>query len=83
MQAGNDPKELTQFASEFLKLQGATIVGVATKETLAGGPPSTDLEYVLPGAKSAVCFAVPFDQEKIERVRDEGCGQGIGRAYRL
>jgi epoxyqueuosine reductase QueG len=67
MYATNDPKELTKFASDFLKLQGATIVGVATKETLAGGPPSTDLEYVLPDAKSAVCFAVPFDQEKIER----------------
>jgi len=33
---------------------------------LAGGPPSTDLEYVLPGAKSAVTFALPFDQQKIE-----------------
>ena len=67
MQAPGDPKQLTRFATEFLKLQGATIVGVATRETLAGGPPSTDLEYVLPDAKSAVCFAVPFDQEKIER----------------
>ena len=63
----HDPKGMTRFASDFLRLQGATIVGVATMETLAGGPPSTDLGYALPGAKSAVCFAVPFDQEKIER----------------
>jgi epoxyqueuosine reductase QueG len=61
------PAEFTEFATDFLELQGATLVGVSTTETLAGGPPSTDLEYVLPGAKSAVTFAVPFDQEKIER----------------
>ena len=32
---------------------GAATVGFATTETLAGGPPSTDLEYILPGARSA------------------------------
>jgi epoxyqueuosine reductase QueG len=63
----HDPKDLSQFAVDFLTTQGACAVGIATKETLAGGPPSTDLEYVLPGAKSAVSFAVPMDQEKIER----------------
>ena len=36
-------------------------------ETLAGGPPSTDLSYVLAAARSAVVFALPLDQEKIER----------------
>ncbi len=62
----DDKKELTQFAIDFVKSQGACVAGVATPETLAGGPPSTDLEYVLPGARSAVTFAVPFDPEKIE-----------------
>ncbi len=62
-----DPKRLTDFAVEFLTTQGATEVGITTKETLAGGPPSTDLEYVLPGARSAVSFAVPMDQDTIER----------------
>ncbi len=62
----DDPKELSAFAVEFLTAQGASAVGITTTETLAGGPPSTDLEYVLPGARSAVTFAVPFDQEKIE-----------------
>jgi epoxyqueuosine reductase len=42
-------------------------VGIATTETLAGGPPSVDLEYVLPGAKSVICFAFPMDQELIGR----------------
>jgi epoxyqueuosine reductase QueG len=63
----NDPRVLTDFAFEFLETQGASKVGVATVETLAGGPPSTDLEYVLSGAKSAVSFAVPFDADAIDR----------------
>jgi epoxyqueuosine reductase len=45
---------------------GACAVGIATSETLAGGPPSTDLSYVLPGARSAVVFALPLDQTLIE-----------------
>jgi len=62
-----DPKELSEVAIKFLTAQGACAVGICTKETLAGGPPSTDLEYVLSEARSAVSFAVPMDQEKIER----------------
>jgi epoxyqueuosine reductase QueG len=62
-----DPKQLSEMARKFLMVQGACAVGICTKETLAGGPPSTDLEYVLPGARSAVTFAVPMDQQKIER----------------
>lgn len=58
--------ELTRLALEYLQAQGASAVGVVTNETLEGGPPSTDLEYVLPGAKSALSFAVPLDQKKIE-----------------
>jgi len=63
----NDPRAITDFAFEFLETQGASKVGVATVATLAGGPPSTDLDYVLPGAKSAVSFAVPFDEDAIDR----------------
>ena len=44
---------------------GAAGVGIATTETLAGGPPSTDLEYVLPGARSAVSFSVALDHDQI------------------
>jgi epoxyqueuosine reductase QueG len=62
-----DVRQLTQLAKDFVTAQGASAVGRATRETLAGGPPSTDLDYVLPGARSAVSFAVPMDQEKIER----------------
>lgn len=63
----HERKERTRVAIDFVMCRGACAAGVATRETLAGGPPSADLEYVLPGAKSAVSFAVPLDQEKIER----------------
>jgi epoxyqueuosine reductase len=45
---------------------GAVAVGIATPQTLAGGPPSTDLPYVLPAAQSAVVFALPLDQDVID-----------------
>ncbi|MCX5860417.1 MAG: epoxyqueuosine reductase [Proteobacteria bacterium] len=57
---------LNQEISEFLRSKGALRVGFATRETLAGGPPSTELEYILPGARSAISFALPLKQEYIE-----------------
>ncbi len=51
----------------LVKNSGAIAVGITTTETLEGGPPSTDLTYVLPEARSAVVFAVPLDQRAIER----------------
>ena len=59
-------EELNEKAISFVKNCGACAVGITTTETLDGGPESTNLEYVLPGAKSAVTFAMPLDQEKIE-----------------
>ena len=44
---------------------GASKSGIATKETLKGSH-LTDLDYVLPGARSAIIFCVPFDQNLIE-----------------
>ncbi len=63
----DEKQELSRFVIDFAMTQGACAAGISTVETLAGGPPSTDLEYVLPGAKSAVTFALPLDDEKIER----------------
>ena len=59
-------EKLTKRAMELAVSYGACTVGVATIETLEGGPPSTDLSYVLPGAKSAISFAVSLDQTHIE-----------------
>ncbi len=56
---------LNKEIEDFLVEEGAVKVGFATLETLAGGPPSTDITYVLPEAKSAICFALPFDKQKI------------------
>jgi epoxyqueuosine reductase QueG len=57
--------ELSRVVLDYVKCEGACAAGVATVETLAGGPPSADLTYVLPGAKSAVCYAVALDQRLI------------------
>ena len=57
-------EDLTCKVKEFPVNYGATIVGITTLDTLAGGPPSTDLTYVLEGARSAVTFAVPLDEDK-------------------
>jgi len=56
---------LTQAVSDKVMGEGACDAGIATVETLEGGPPSADLSYVLPDAKSAVCFAVALDQSLI------------------
>lgn len=56
---------LTQQVLEFVRSWGAALAGVATRETLSGGPPSVDLDYVLPGAQSAVSIAVPLNTAHI------------------
>jgi len=56
---------LNQLIEEFLLERGALKVGFATLETLQGGPPSVDLSYKLPGARSAISFALPFNRDHI------------------
>jgi epoxyqueuosine reductase QueG len=63
-QAGRE--ELTELVKEIALSLGACAAGIATKETLEGGPPSTDLGFVLEGAKSAVSFALPLEQAFID-----------------
>lgn len=60
---GMDP--LSKICLEYVKCEGAFSAGIAAQDTLAGGPPSTDLSYVLPDAKSAVVFALALDQKSI------------------
>ncbi len=57
----------------------AVAVGIATTETLRGGPPSTELSYVLPEARSAVVFALPLNQSTIETYlkKEDLAGQSI------
>ena len=51
---------------KYLKVEGTVAIGIATPETLAGGPPSADLSYVMPNAKSAIVFALPLILDNIE-----------------
>ena len=50
---------------DFLLDKGALKVGFTTVKNLSGGPPSADLTYLLPEARSAVCFALPLNKEHI------------------
>jgi epoxyqueuosine reductase QueG len=59
-------EKITNRVKDLVVCYGAGAVGVVTAEMLAGGPPSTDLAYVLPNAKSAVSFAVSLEQKFID-----------------
>ncbi len=59
-------ERLSNTVKDFVLGGSAIAVGIATTETLKCGPPSTELAYVLPEAKSAVVFALPVDQGVIE-----------------
>jgi epoxyqueuosine reductase QueG len=58
----NDMDRLGRICLDYVKCEGAIVAGIATRETLAGGPPSTDLSHAMPGARSAVVFALALDQ---------------------
>ena len=62
---GSEMMTLEKRIEQLLFGHGTVAVGFATTESLAGGPPSADLEYVLPGARSAVSFALAFDRDAI------------------
>ncbi len=58
--------DLSQTIIDFILCEGdACAAGIATLETLAGGPPSADITSVLPEAKSAISFAVALHQDTI------------------
>ena len=54
---------LNQEIEQFLLDRGALKVGFASSETLSGGPPSVDITYPLPEARSVLCFSVPLNRE--------------------
>ncbi len=59
-------EKITRRVKTLARCYGASAVGIVTTDMLAGGPPSADLTYVLPAAKSAVSFAVSLNQNFIE-----------------
>ena len=62
---GDKKINLNEEVEKILLDQGAISVGFATKKTIEGGPPTTDMTYILPEAETAICFAVPLDKPKI------------------
>lgn len=58
-------EDLSKTVMDFVKCNGACVAGIATLETLEGGPPTVDLTYVHPEAKSAISFALALDQSLI------------------
>ncbi len=59
-------EKITGRVKELALSYGACGVGIVSTEMLSGGPPSTDLSYVLPKAAAAVSFAVPLNQDFID-----------------
>ncbi|MCP4134345.1 MAG: epoxyqueuosine reductase [bacterium] len=59
-------KELSNLLIEMAMAHGAAAAGISTVDTLKDGPESTDLTYILPGAKSALTFAMPLDAGLID-----------------
>ena len=58
--------KLTRRVKDLALAYGASAVGIVTREMLEGGPPSADISYVLPTARSAVSFCVPLDKGLID-----------------
>ena len=59
-------ENLREVVMDQVLLGGACAVGIATKETLEGGPESTDITQLLPGAQSAISFAYILDPNLID-----------------
>jgi len=56
---------LSQEVKDFVLSRGAIAAGIANLNSLKAGPPSVYLNYKLPGAKSAISFALPFNKDYI------------------
>ena len=42
---------------------GAALVGIASRERLAGAPPSVDPDYLMPATRSVISVAIPIDRK--------------------
>jgi len=47
-------ERLSRIVREFVIIEGACAAGIATLQTLSGGPPSSDLTYVSPKAAGII-----------------------------
>ena len=63
--------------------KGVLSVGFANKDTLAGGPPSADITYKMPDAKSAISFTMPLDRDIIRAYLRKDKPNGRDHFYKL
>ncbi|MBW1643451.1 MAG: epoxyqueuosine reductase [Deltaproteobacteria bacterium] len=73
--------EFSKIVLDYAGLEGSIRAGIATIDTLTGGPTSTDLSYVLPGAKSAVVFSFAMDQSAIPDYLGKKNRRGYEKEY--
>ena len=59
-----------EIVMDMAKTLGASHVGITTKNSLNDSHQTTDLDYILDGAESAVTFAVPFSDKDLDNVVD-------------
>jgi len=57
--------ELSSQVKAIARENGAALVGITSKERLAGAPPSADPDYLLPSTRSVISFAIPLDRKVI------------------
>ncbi|ADZ09494.1 hypothetical protein Metbo_1252 [Methanobacterium lacus] len=55
-----------EIVMDMAKTLGASHVGITTKNSLGDSHQTTDLDYILDGAESAVTFAVPFGDSDLD-----------------
>lgn len=65
-ESAEDIAHFRQRLMDYISHSGACAVGICNAESLAGGPPSTDLTREMASAKSAFVFAVPLDEDIVE-----------------
>ncbi len=61
----NHDTELTEIVKDMAITLGACNVGITNKKTLKDWHFTTDLDYILDGAESAITFAVPFGEDDL------------------
>lgn len=66
----NKIDEHTALVLNMAKTLGASSVGITTADTLGTDDPTASYEYVLPGARSAITFAVPFGGDDLNDIID-------------
>lgn len=72
---------LSSLTLDFPLVNGALASGIVTTDELAGAPPSADLSYVLPEARSAVSFAVPIDPAAIDAYMEKRDRRPLEEAF--